>query len=370
MNISFYGLTPKLNVINKTEKPLRQVNQTFTPELSIKTDNIKGKLDEYTLNLLNEIRELFELAHSSIKAVAKSGNTRNAIKNGYPAIKKGVAGSRILEFENIGNNGENISVNLRIDHGKEKKTIIGIDKQQLVINARGQIEKNPSMRFVSENNVRKKNEKLQFFTQKEIDSMNTINQFSALKNELQKYLGYIANRHKAINDIREKRADNIPGNLDNYKELIGDITDNFNYFKTHINKLTENKLDKALFRMYNKVKTMHGQNSMLLKDATTDGRSLFVGFTKFNQKKVMKICVMDYNNKTIDKSFIIYDNKLAKYSPKKVTDRPKHTEYGFHYYTQEEIDKSELEKYMYNVLDRLEDINDNLKQGIEERRSK
>ena len=358
--VNFYG-QPTGNI---TKIAKNSVLQNSTSEVS------KGALNEYSFNLLCEIRELFENAHSSIKAVAKSLNTRNSIKNGYPTIKKGVAGSKILEFKSIGYNGEDISVNLRIDHGKEKKTIIGIDGIPLVINAKGQIEKNPSMRFVSENNIRQKNEKLQFFTQTEIDNLDITSQFFALKNELQKYLNYILNRHKAITNIREKRADNIPGNLDEYQELIKDITDNYNFFKSNINRLTTNKLDKALFRMYNKIKTFTAQRSILLKDATNDGRSLFVGYTKFNQKEVMKICVMDYNNKNIDKSFIIYDNKLAKYSPKKVTDRPRHPEYGFHYYTQEEIDNSELEKYMNIALDRLESVNDNLRQGIEEKRTK
>ena len=360
-NINFCAQPPKANIIKAVTRPA--IQDAFA------SSALKGTLSEHNMNLICEIRELFELAHSSIKAIAKSLNTRTTIKNGYPAIKKGVAGSKILEFKGIGTNGEDISVN-QLRHGIYKKTVIGIGSRLLVINDKGQIEKNSSLNFVNKNNVRQKGEKLEFFTQKEIDNLETDSQLFALRNELQRYIEYILNRQRQITNIREKRADNIPGNLDNYKPLIDEINENYNYFKTHINKLTTNSLDKALFRMYNKIKTFVAQRSILLKDATPDGRSVFVGYTIFNKKEVMKILVMDYNNKTVDKSFILYDNKLAKYSPKKLTDRPKHTEYDFHYYTQEEIDNSELEKYMNIVLDRLEEVNDKLRQGIEEKKSK
>ena len=79
---------------------------------------------------------------------------------------------------------------------------------------------------------------------------------------------------------------------------------------------------------------------------------------------------MDYNNKTVDKSFIIFENKLVKFNPKTVTQRPKHPELGFHYHTQEEIDNSELDTYLSIISERLEDINEKLRTGIEERFSK
>ena len=360
-NINFGAQPTNINIIKAIKTP--------TIHDALVSSAEKGTLSEHNMALISDIRDLFGLAHSSIKAIAKSLNTRTAIKNGYSGLKKGIAGSKILEFKSIGTNGEDISVNLLLQ-GTREKTIIGIGDKRLVINAKGQIEKNPSLRFVNENSVRQKGEKLQFYTQKEIDNLDTDCQFFALRNELQKYLNYILNRHKAIINIREKRADGIPGNLNGYKTLINEINKNYNYFKTHINKLTTNSLDKALFRMYNKIKTFVAQKSILLKDATPDGRSVYVGYTIFNKKEVMKILVMDYNNKTVDKSFILYDNKLAKYTPKKVNDRPKHPEYDFHYYTQEEIDNSELEQYMNIVLNRFEKVNDNLRHGIEEKRSK
>lgn len=81
----------------------------------------------------------------------------------------------------------------------------------------------------------------------------------------------------------------------------------------------------------------------------------------------MKIFIMDYNNKTIDKSFIIYDDKLVKWKPKKINGKPNHSDYNFHYYTQEEIDKSPLHDYLKIIDNRLTDINDNLNKGIDER---
>ena len=330
----------------------------------------KGTLGDFNMNILNEIRDLFEYAHSTIKSIAKSCNTRSTIKNGYNNLKKGIAGSRILEFKNIGQNGEDIAVNLRIDHGKYPKTIIFIDEKQLVINRDKKKKKNSSMRFTHKANKREKNEILDYFSQKEIDSLDIYKHLFALKKELKKYIDYILLRQKDINEIREKKADNIPGNLTTLSDKIKKIDTEFQYFKSHINKLSYNSLDKDIFRIYNKIKTFHAQNSIMFKDATNDGRSIFLGYSKINRKKAMKIFLMDYNNKNVDKSFVIYENKLAKFNPKTVNKKPSHLDYDFHYYTQEEIDNSGLEKYMDTILEKFKEVNDNLQRGIEERKNK
>lgn len=330
----------------------------------------KGTLGDFNMNILNEIRELFEYAHKSIKSVAKSCNTRNAVKNGYDKLKKGVAGSRILEFKNIGQNGEDIAINLRIDHGKYPKTIIFIDDKQLVINQNGNIEKNSTMRFTHKTQNREKNEILNFFSQKEIDNLDIYQHLYALKKELKKYIDYILLRQKSINEIREKKADNIPGNLDTLSDKIMRIDTEFQFFKSNINKLSYNSLEKDIFRIYNKIKTFHAQKSIMFKNATNDERSIFLGYSIINRKKAMKIFLMDYNNKSVDKSFIIYENKLAKLNPKTVNEKPSHLDYDFHYYTQEEINNSGLEKYMDTILERFNELNSNLKRGIAERKAK
>jgi hypothetical protein len=332
--------------------------------------NAKGVLDEFDVKNISEIKDLFELAHSSIKMIAKSCNTRNAVKNGYSKLKKGVAGSRILEFSNIGEKGEDISINVRLDHGKTRKAIIIIDGEQYVINPKGEIEKNPSLRFIRETSVRPKGEKIEYFTQKEIDGLGIKNQIYALKSELKKYIDYIMSRSKEINAIRYKKADNVSGSVLKYQGTIDSITENFKFFKSSINKLSYNAIDKDIFRIYNKIKTFHSLNSIMFKEATPDGRSLFLIYSKFKRKPAMKIFVMDYGNKRIDKSFVIYENKLAKFTPKKVTERPKNYNHDFHYYTQEEIDNSGLDYYLNIIEKRLEELNSNLRDGISERLNK
>ena len=342
----------------------------ITPSVNSAGGSAKGALNEFEINNINEVKELFELAHSSIKAIAKSCNTRNAVKNGYSKLKKGVAGSRILEFSNIGVNGEDISVNVRVDHGKTRKAIIIIDGEQYVINPKGEIEKNPSMRFIREKSIRPKGEKIEYFSQKEINDLNINRQIYSLKSELKKYIDYIMFRAKEINAIRYKKADNISGTVLKYQDTIDLITENFKFFKGSINKLSYNAVDKDVFRIYNKIKTFHSMNSIMFKDATPDGRSLFLIYSKINKKPAMKIFIMDYGNKRIDKSFVIYENKLAKFTPKRVNERPKHYNYDFHYYTQEEIDNSGLDYYLNIAAERLIDLNSKLKEGIAERLSK
>lgn len=351
-------------------KPLKTaVHLSVKTELSADTFS-KGALDEYNMKLISDIRELFETAHSSIKSVAKSCNTRSSIKNGYPGLKKGVAGSRILEFSQIGVNKEDISVNLRLDHGKTRKTVIIIGDEQFVINPKGQIEKNPTMKFIRGKNDRPKGDTIQYYSQEEIDKLGNEQQFYALKTALQKYIDYINSRANEIFQIREKKADNIPGVLDDYSELIASVTDKFKYFKSSINKLSYNALDKDIFRIVNKIKTFHSQNSVLLKNASPDGRSLFLGYSKINKKPAMKIYLMDYGNKKVDKSYLIYDNKLAKFEPKFTNDRPNHYDYDFHYYTQDDINKSGLRDYLEVIDKKLDEVTGNLAHGIEERKSK
>lgn len=354
-NINFYGK------ISKQSKPSAYVIR----------ENLKGSLNSFDNSIVSEIKDLFELAHSSIKAVAKSCNTRSSIKNGYSSLKKGVAGSRILEFSKIGEKGEDISINVRIDRGSKSKTtkkaIIIIDDTQLVINPKGQIEKNPSMRFIRDNSGRGKGEVVQYYTQEEIDRLNPARYFYVLKKELNKYIEYINSRCKEINAIRELKAKNTEGNVKKYLGLIEEVNKEFQYFKTHINKLSEKSLDKDVFRIVNKIKTFTSQNSIMFKNALSDGRSLYLLYSKINKKPAMKILLMDYSNKNVDESFVIYNNKLAKFKPKKPNSKPSHLDYDFHYYTQEEIDKSGLKHYLTLTLQKLQSVNENLANGIKER---
>ena len=79
---------------------------------------------------------------------------------------------------------------------------------------------------------------------------------------------------------------------------------------------------------------------------------------------------MDYNNKDVDKSFVIYGNKLAKFHPKKANEKPSHLNYDFHYHTQEEIDYSGLGEYLNIINERLDVLNANLRAGIAEKLNK
>jgi len=161
-NCTFNGLP------TKPTKPVIKSVHKINPIINTNGSQ-KGAFREYAMSLITKIGELFELAHSSINNTSKSLRTKSKIKNGYQNIKTGVAGSRILEFEKIGPNGENISINYRIDH-KKKKAIIIIDDKQFVINPKGQIEKNPSMKFIRDLNPRDKGEVIQYYTQEEIDN--------------------------------------------------------------------------------------------------------------------------------------------------------------------------------------------------------
>ena len=366
MNITFNTISFRANFPKTSIKKTAETSNILFSEQ-------KGVLSEFDMNIVTELRELFELAHSSIKSIATSCNTRNSIKNGYVALKKGVAGSRILEFSKIGEQGEDISINLRVYRGKTKKkekTIIIIGDKPLIINTNGQVEKNSSMKFIGDSVIKDNMEGSSYYSQQEIDNLNIKGQFYALKKELVKYIDYIKSRASSINKIRELRKETISGSVLKYKKLTDEVTEEFEFFKSHINKLSENSSDKDFFRIVNKVKTFHAQHSIMLKKATPDERSLYLSYTKINRKPAMKLFVMDYNNKNIDKSFIIYDNKLAKFFPKSPSDRPNHTDNDFHYFTQEEIDNSGLEYYLKLAKERLSEINDNLERGIEDRLNK
>ena len=107
-NIGFYGInnTKPVSKIIKHTLPTVTNQHKVSDYFNVATNTAeKGCLNEAILSLVTEIKELFELAHSSIKSIAKSCNTRSTIKNGYPKLKKGIAGSRILEFANIGEHG-------------------------------------------------------------------------------------------------------------------------------------------------------------------------------------------------------------------------------------------------------------------------
>lgn len=370
-NISFYG-RPITRPVEKYAPKIVSVMQSTTKTPIVQSNNIasKGALSEFDLKNINDVKDLFEYVHYSIKSVAKAQGTRTSIRNGYSKLKKSIAGSRILEFSEIGKNGEDISINIRIDHGKTKKAILMIDDKQFVINPKGEIEKNPSMRFIREKEVRPKGTKIKYYTQKEIDDLDIREQIYALKDELKKFIDYISIRAKAIYAIRYQKAENTPGNILKHKRTLDIIEEKFRFFKSSINKLSRYSLDKDIFRICNKIKTFHAQNSILFKEATPDGRSLFLIYSKIKGKTAIKVLLMDYNNKDVDKSFVIYDNKLAKFHPKKANEKPSHLNYDFHYHTQEEIDHSGLGEYLNIINERLDILNANLRAGIAERLNK
>lgn len=370
--ISFYGIPinkPTAKSVVKTSENIIS-NPLDTLPIIKKTIPEKGVLPGYEIDLINRIGELFETAHNLTKATAKALLTVSRIKNGYPKKKKGIPGSKILEFEKIGPKGEDISINYRIDHGKTKKAIIIIDGKQYVINPKGEIEKNPSMRFIGNTVQRKKGDTIEYFTQNEIDKLDINRQLFALEMELKKYIDYINAENNKLIKWRENKSDNPAGSVDKYQKLIDSVTEKFKYFKTHINKLSQKALDKDTFRILNKIKTFHAQSSIMFKNASPDERSLFLVYSTINRVKAMKVFLMNYNNKTVCESYVIYKNKLAKFFPKKPNDKPKHLEYDFHYYTQEEIDNSMLEKLLKIIDKRLDEINNNLNKGIEERKAK
>jgi len=369
-NFAFNGMpAPVQKTASRVIRP-RLDYYTIRDVLTLnETKSQKGCLDEYTLDIMKQIEILFDTAHSLTKSASKAYLTRTKIRSGYPNKKIGVAGSQIIEFIKIGPKGEDVSINFRVE-AKKRKAICTIGDNSYIISRNGQIEQYSSDQLKGAKSIRQKGTPIQYCTQDDINNLEINKYLRALKNELEKYIKHIQTRKDNLTKFRAQKADGIPGTTEKYQSLIDSIKEKYLFFKKHIRTSLLNTNDQHTFKILNKIKTHSAQRSILFKDASPDGRSILLLYSTIKRKEAIRVLIMDYYNKKVDESYILYDGKLVKYFPKKPNDRPCHLEYDLHYYTQEEIDNSNLEYYLKILDKRLEEVNRNLQQEISERRKR
>lgn len=324
----------------------------------------KGMLKDNDNILAAEITDLFNEVHETLKTI-KNSLTRSKIKNGYPPLKMGKAGSRMLEFEGIGQNRENISVNILNDH-YEKHLIINVEAfggkmKNIIVNSKGEVLKRPSSVLEREWYIDGKEKGGQFYTQDEVDNLNFSQYLISLKKELELYKAFINRKINAISDKKLKHTTFEEGSVEKYNNLLNSVNKQYSYYKTNITGIFDKKERHAIKERFN-IHTQKGHPSIILRQITPDGEDLHLSYPKINGEICTKILIIDKVG-AIKNTLLVKENKLVKYEADNIHSR-KRNDRGFYYYSQQEVDQSKLEEYLKIIEKHLKIVNnaiDNVK---------
>ena len=327
--------------------------ETFSKRPSLKPENIA---------ITNEIKNIFKEIYNNLDSV-ENVPSRSHIKNGYEKIKKGVHGTRRLEFNKIGRNKEDYSVNIVSDRQSIPNLVIRVTDES---NVTKNIIIEPDGKVLKSKNIGRKcdlseGKPPQYYSQKELDSLDITEHLTTLKDELENYNNYIVKRIEQYNIFSANRTTTSIGLIDEQaKNLIQEIQIKYEKLKTAIYNLksadSKNKAKKKL-SIYSKA----GSPSFVFKELTPYSEDIQISFPIIKGKPSTKILVLGHNNK-IKKSLFTQDDKLVKFNATS-TGRSKRTEHKFNYYSQKEIEESGLNKYLKIVNKRLDEILEEISKG-------
>lgn len=327
--------------------------ETFSKRPTLSTENIA---------VVEEIKNIFQKIYKNLESV-ENVPTRSHIKNGYTNVKKGTHGTRRLEFEKIGNNKENFSLNILVDRTGKQNVVIRVTDES---NATKNIIVEPDGKVLKFKNIGRKcdlSEGMppQYYSQKELDSIDITEHLTTLKDELENYNNYIIKRIEQYNIFNAKSRTTSIGIIDDRaKKFIKEIQSKYDVLKAAMYKLKsaelKNKAKKKL-SIYSKA----GSPCFIFKELTPYNEDILISFPIIKGKSSTKILILGHNNK-IKKSLFVQDDKLVKFNATSIG-RSKRTEHNFNYHSQAEIEESGLNKYLKIINQRLDEIIEKISKG-------
>ena len=343
-----------------------KIKRTQLPK-TVKVKEPNGKLNESTEQLVREITSEFNRVHELLKSV-KNCKTRNLIKNGFPTIQNGIAGSKILDFSVKHPYLKKISVNMINDHYKKNlvittKEFMGADKI-IVITPENEVFKTIPMGILRDSNVREGKPQLEFFTQEEIDGKDFDTPLTVLRDNLVKYREYVSAKVNELNGFKAYHSTSEAGSTEKFAPKIKSIYRNLKFFTKNIGKYSDDSNIRRRFKKQNDIEVLNYQGKpvkIYLKEITPDRKSVFIKFGKTDGKDTVQILV--HKGDDIEKTYQIYDNKLLKFEAKSIGMRP-HYDRNIYYFTQEEIHNSGLEEILSLIESHIKRVNGKIRENI------
>ena len=155
---------------------------------------------------VDDIIALFKSVDKKILSV-QNPQTRSGIKNGYANIKKGILGSKQLDFIDV--NGKSYSVNILVDSKKKSNLVIGVtengETKHIIVEPDGKVLKSKKI-----NKRHDTGKESVYYMGNEVDSLFITESLRSLKSELVEYDKYVTRRLNALDAFRYKYStDNI-----------------------------------------------------------------------------------------------------------------------------------------------------------------
>lgn len=347
------------NVCKALDFPLLQLRKLlFRDNLEKLTEKliIPGQLKPSLLQITGEIESLFAEIEANLMTI-KSSATRAYIKKNYPSFKNGAQMLKRIDFQGIGKNGEDYSLQILNDRKGSQNIVIRVtdrdsNTQNIIIEPNGKVLKYKNI--TSRCNLGGRSA---YYQQENIDSPEFKEHLITLRDELEKYNAYILNRIGRLEIFKSNYSTESIGVINETGlKTIKRIHKKFDKLRGAMHNLKESD-KKELAKRKLGIETVPGDSTIIFKDKET----IRLGFPSLKGKDSVKILVLD-ENENIIKSYCIQDANLVKFNPSSIS-RGKRNDTQNHYHTQQEIDESGLYEYLALLDKKLNKIMKTISSG-------
>ena len=167
------------------------------------------------------------------------------------------------------------------------------------------------------------------------------------------------NRTKSMDVYHEYFSlDKNVASTERFNEIIKDIFDQFQQYRTKIMKLIPNKKNRDKFKIANGISTERYTSSINFLNLSPAKNNLRLSFPTIPNNTATQILEMRGDN--VEKSFYIIDNKLLKINLRTKYDRFIHYGRKMYFYDNEYVEKSNLNTYLEIIQKKLHEVNTNL----------
>ena len=332
------------------QKHLDDVNRLLRTPNHFAT--LKGvRLGSQELNITESITIKYDL----IKDLYRKFNnnvTRYNVRNYYKNYDSKNSTYNIMAFKGIGPNGENIGVGKYAYNGKNYLMIKVMPDNKtpyaFVISEDGTVQKNLPYETVRTQFAKKRHDSVpDYYTQSELDKSNIKEYLECVDKELEIFR---AHNQKCLDRQADFIATYNNDNMGSLAEQMPKINGIFNLIeklKKGIRVHFEYITDSYPYLKDNNIDIEFSRRGIRLGKVTPEGYDLRITFPSVLKQRANQILVMAGDE--VKKSFYIIDDKLLKLDIRDIHDAFTHAKRQRYYHSQEYIDNSNLDKYIYLI---------------------
>lgn len=341
-------------ILDIIDFPILKLRRFFAQgELSSLIEKVapKATMNQKCSKIANEIKTLFQEIHTKLTSIPDV-YTKLQIRNGYPSITSGTPKSKQLDFLQIGSPKADYSINIVSDRQNTKLLIINIQEeekeaQHIIIKPNGEVMKEANI-----NRIYNFGNKSKYYTEKELESWNFKDKLTILRDELIKYKAYLEKSVETKNSVKNFYSTSEIGTIDDESlKLIKNIKTLFDACKAKMLKIKDAPRKNAFKNRY-QIDTIMSSPSLIFKNTSITNEEIHLSFPALNGELCTKILVVNQNGE-IKKSLFIEKDKLVKFNASNLG-RSKRKDTKINYYSQEEINNSELSHYLKILKSRLD----------------